>query len=303
MAIRVLFNVLLMLGLTFGWGQEGHKIVANIAHTRLSATASKKVSELLGGKTLMDVSVYADEYRSGSGAWSAPMHYYDLPKSAKTFTMDYCPKVCVVKAVQNYTKIVDSGGDTKSKCDWTGKTKEPCALEFLVHFVGDMHQPLHVGYEDDLGGNNVPVTFFDKKGNLHSLWDSLMLERWDSSYSNAVKKLEDMLKTDLKFRDEVDAAGRITDPVKWGSESHSLVRDTVYNFKTDGKTAIIDEAYYQKHLPIVHLRLTVAGVRLANSLNAAFATEWNLWNNGGLSVKPLSFLILLAIAFTLLFNK
>jgi len=255
----------------FGWGQEGHKIVANIALNRLTSSAANKVNELLGVKTLMDVATYADDYRAGVGKWSAPMHYYDLPKSAKSFTMSYCTEYCVVKAVQNYTKIVNSGGDSKSKCDWSVKTKEPCGLEFLVHFVGDIHQPLHVGYEEDLGGNNVPVLFFDKKGNLHSLWDSMLLERWDTSYTSAVKKLEDMLKTDLKFRDQVNAAGRITDPISWATESYTLVRSTVYDFKTEGNTAIIDENYYEKNLPSVLLRLTVAGVRLANSLNSAFS--------------------------------
>jgi len=260
---------ILLLSYVFGWGQEGHKVVGKIASNRLNAATTKLVNTLLGGKTLSDVSTYADDYRSGKGSWTAPMHYVNVPKGSTSFSMKDCPGLCVVKAVQNYTKLVTSGADSTSACNWSGTNTEPCALEFLVHFVGDLHQPLHVGYAEDQGGNLVKVLFFNKSTNLHSAWDSDILARWEGDYLSASQKLEDLLNTDTKFRDQINKLAAITDPIVWAQESFQYILTDVYNFKSNGNTGILDEAYYQLSLPIVQLRLVAAGVRLANTINKA----------------------------------
>jgi len=139
----------------------------------------------------------------------------------------------------------------------------------LVHFLGDLHQPMHVGYAEDQGGNLVPVLFFEKSTNLHAAWDSDLLGRWDSNYLSATQKLEDLLVNDAKFRQQVTILAAITDPVIWAQESFEYVFSSVYDFKTNGKTGILDETYYKEHLPVVQLRLAAAGLRLANTINKA----------------------------------
>jgi len=104
--MKFLVIFFLLLCRVYGWGQEGHKIVGTLASNRLSAATALVVDQLLGGKSLADVSTYADDYRSGKGSWSAPMHYVNVPKGATSFSMQYCPSLCVVKAVQNYTNFI-----------------------------------------------------------------------------------------------------------------------------------------------------------------------------------------------------
>jgi hypothetical protein len=234
----------------------------------LTPTALKAVTTLLGGKSLEDVCVYADEYRSGpNGGWTVPLHVVGVPKGTTSFSMQYCPGLCVVSAVQNYTKLVASGADSPSKCNWDNRNKEPCALEFLIHFIEDLHQPLHVGYSQDLNGNLVLVSWFGKITNLHAAWDSDILARWDNDVTSATQKFEDMLKNDAKFREQVTTLATITDPIVWAQESLQYVLSNVYDFKSNGFTAILDEAYYQKNIPVVQLRMATAGLRLADTLN------------------------------------
>jgi len=259
--------VVILVYSVWGWGQEGHKVVSVLASNRLTPAASKAVNTLLGGKSIADVCTIADDYRSGKGSWSAPMHYVNVPKGATQFSMQYCPGLCVVKAVQNYTKLVASGIDTPSYCDWNNRDKEPCPLEFLIHFLQDLHQPLHVGYAEDQGGNLQQVNWFGKSTNLHSVWDSDILGRWDAGFTTAAQKIEDLLKNDAKFRQQVTVLAAISDPVQIAEESFQYVLSTVYDFKSNGNVGILDEAYYQKSLPVIQLRLATAGLRLANSIN------------------------------------
>jgi len=145
------------------WGKEGHQIVAQIGSDRLTAKATKVVKQFIGDKTLADIAPLPDNYdHSTEGKWSGPCHYCNLPRGATNFSMKYCPDFCVVKSIQNYTNILQNTWRKPTPCDFsTGH--EPCALEFLVHYVGDIHQPLHVGYGDDEGGNLVVVYWYDKK--------------------------------------------------------------------------------------------------------------------------------------------
>jgi hypothetical protein len=146
-----------MAVMVFGWGQEGHKIVAQIAQNHLSNTAQAAVSQFLDGRytNLEEIAPLPDSYdHSGPGEWSRTCHYCDLPRSATEFEMQWCGTCCVVSAVSNYTTRVNM---TKPRPCSFESDAEPCALEFLVHYMGDIHQPLHVGYGDDRGGNSVHV--------------------------------------------------------------------------------------------------------------------------------------------------
>jgi len=262
---------------TEGWGVEGHKIVAQLAWNRLSAHSKQISKSLMGTMSMADIAPVPDTYRSTSeGKWSAGCHYYDLPR-VKTFSMEYCTSYCVVKSVKNYTKLLVDEAKQNTACNWANGV-EPCALSFLVHYVGDIHQPLHVSYGDDKGGNAVKVKFFDKSTNLHSVWDNDIIQKWTKGVDAAVSQLEDYID---KNPEVVQQYLNDTDPEDWGSESFGYVMSTVYDF--DGiisyrsphkqkQDPYLGEQYYDRNLPIVQQRLIAGGVRLGLLLDTIFSS-------------------------------
>jgi len=261
---------------SYGWGKTGHQIVAKIATDMLTNEAQEVVSQFIGNLTLMDIAPIPDTYdHTAAGRWSAPCHYCNLPRNATNFTMEYCPQLCVVKSIFNYTHILEQTQADPTPCDMSTNA-EPCALIFLVHFVGDSHQPLHVGYGYDEGGNTVPVTWYGQSTFLHPVWDDSIIYKWTDDWETGAAALEKIMKTE---RDTVEHYMSIMDPIDWADESFHFVRSTCYNF-TDNNydgfdVAIFDDEpvpalgdkYYYTNLPIVQQRLIAAGVRLGHLLN------------------------------------
>jgi len=148
---------------------------------------------------------------------------------------------------------------------------EPCALEFLVHFIGDIHQPLHVGWENDLGGNECDVTWFGKKTNLHSVWDTSILEKWTTSIPEALDYLHKYIKDHPDIEKQYLES---TNPVSWAAESFTSVVKSVYDFPgTCASIPALGEEYYTQHIPIVQQRLIAAGLRLAHLFNTILAEK------------------------------
>jgi hypothetical protein len=160
---------------SFGWGSDGHKIVASIAEARLTPAAKAQVDALLDGAHLADVASWADEVRRDRPATSR-WHYVDIPYDAYNYDAARDCQLtdhgdCVIAEIARAEKVLSDTSQTKND-----RTE---ALKFLVHFVGDMHQPLHsIERKDpatghgDAGGNTVRVTFFGQPANLHGVWDS-----------------------------------------------------------------------------------------------------------------------------------
>jgi len=136
----------------------------------------------------------------------------------------------------------------------------------LVHYVGDVHQPLHVGYGYDEGGNKVEVDFYDERSNLHHVWDDLIIERWNSDFDSATQELEVMIQNNPT---QVQTYLSVMNPILWANESFGYVLSTVYNFNPskNGDLPQLGDAYYNTNLPIVKQRLIAAGVRLGQLLN------------------------------------
>jgi len=261
-----LLGCVLPLG-CLGWGTEGHKIVAQVAADMLNPTASQVVGEFLGSYSMADVAPDADEYRlSSAGHWSTPCHFCNLPRGATSFTMKYCPGYCVVKSIQNYTSILAGEANQPFACnvDPTDGV-EPCALMFLIHYVGDVHQPLHVSYSDDRGGNEVKVKWFGSETNLHSVWDTAIISKWDKSFTDATAELEQIMANNSSLVKQFMSDMK---PVDWANESFQYVLNDVYNFDSSRSEPSLGAAYYNHNLPIVQLRLIAAGVRLATLLNS-----------------------------------
>jgi len=272
------------------WGEDGHKMIAQIAANMLNPTAQGIVTQFIGSSTLADIAPLPDTYaHTTQGAWSEPCHYVNMPKGATNFTYpDDCPgPCCVVSSIYNYTKLLSEQQTNPTPCDIDDDDAEPCPLEFLVHFVGDVHQPLHVGFGYDEGGNEVAITFFGQDMNLHHCWDTGIIDYWNSDWSSAASELENMIGNETAQVTEYEG---ITSPVDWADESFHYVLNTCYNFTDNGETQFVKnyqktksniniiekrqtvpalgQKYYDVNLPIIQQRLIAAGVRLGTLLNA-----------------------------------
>jgi len=205
---------------------------------------------------MADVASFADDYRSTNGGrWSAPYHYINALKSQTTLDLAVdCPgSVCVVDAIYNYTKRFNTNAQKPFACNLDYNSAEPCALVFLIHFVGDVHQPLHCGYGVDRGGNDIIVNWFGQSTNLHAVWDVSIIQKYNSDYTSFAAELIKDLKAKNPYLNTTDA-------LAMGDESLYWVREVCYDYSSTN----LGEAYYNLTLPIVKDRLSAAGVRLAS---------------------------------------
>jgi S1/P1 Nuclease len=240
-----------------GWGQEGHQVVSIIAERHLTAKARERVRQILGPEgSLAAVSTWADEIRP-SRPETAPWHYIDIPLNASAIDPARdCPNAdCVTAAITRFVGVLR---DTASSPDAKSE-----ALKFVVHFVADLHQPLHCADNHDRGGNDVHVTFFGTNTNIHSVWDTLLIERIDPNKESYAKRLDAAL-TDSN----IDAFGKGTVEA-WALESHEVAQKVAYGALPSGGTLELGPGYFQTVAPAVDLQLQKAGIRLASILNGA----------------------------------
>jgi hypothetical protein len=255
------------------WGKTGHRVVAAIADTQLSGLARAHIREILGpGESLVDAANWPDEMRSAPGKFwqktATPWHYVTLDG----IIYDHAPpEGDALEALEHFRKVLQD-----PKADLADKQM---ALRFIIHIVGDLHQPLHVGKCCDRGGNDVKVTWFGKPTNLHAVWDSQLVDDEQLSYSELAEKLERHLSDRqlIKWWD--------INPRDWISESAEY-RDTLYPTAADMPKPRKDDdpkksdeppppdlsySYVYRFTPLMEQRLTQGGVRLAAYLNAIFA--------------------------------
>ena len=145
------------------------------------------------------------------------------------------------------------------------------ALKFLVHFVGDIHQPLHVSHAKDKGGNDIKVEFFHDRTNLHRLWDSGLIRRTKKPWTDYASELRQGITPE-----QLADWRKVTDPSDWATESYELALSHAYEIPKNGQ---LGEAYFDRSIPVVNRRLAMAGVRMATMLNRIFA-------DGAASIPP-----------------
>lgn len=236
----------------FSWGKTGHRIVGEIAQRNLDASAKKGVKDLLGDEDLSRVATYADEIRSNhSFDYMGPWHYSNIPTGKSYFDQKRPKEGDVIEALFRFE---DTLRDPKKS-----KEDKALALKLLVHMMGDVHQPLHMGSADDRGGNSVRVKWFKTETNLHSVWDESLVDYEQLSYTEYSNYLNHFTATEKKDF----AKGTFLD---WAKESQDL-RSLVYD--TGGSDSLGFE-YHYKVKPTVELRLRQAGFRLAQVLNNIF---------------------------------
>ena len=240
-----------------GWGQEGHRVVVTIAERHLTERARESVRQILGPEgSMAGVSTWADEIRP-SRPDTAPWHYIDIPLNAPAIdpARDCQNGDCVTAAIIRFVAVLR---DTASSPDAKSE-----ALKFVVHFVADLHQPLHCADNHDRGGNDVHVKFFGENANLHSVWDTLLIEHIDSGTDNYAKRLDAALTdSDISTFDQ----GTVED---WALESHAVAQKVTYGALPSGETLELGADYLRTAAPAVDLQLQKAGIRLAFVLNEA----------------------------------
>lgn len=248
--VRILF-LLFVTVQAFGWGQTGHRAMGLIAEKHLSKKARKQIQAILRGESLAMTSTWMDEIRSDSTfRYSYDWHWVTIPDGQTYEQSEKNPKGDVIEAIERIIAELKSG-------KFSGK-EETIRLKMLVHLIGDIHQPLHVGLGPDRGGNSVKVMWFRADSNLHRVWDSDMIDDKNLSYSELAGWIGQVPTADL-------AAWRKSTVRDWAKESIAY-RKQVYDYG-DGK---IGYEYSYRYFDIVKLRLQQSGVRLASVLNEIY---------------------------------
>jgi hypothetical protein len=236
----------------FSWGKTGHRIVGEIASKYLNNNAKKGLKELIGEEELWHASTWPDEIRSDP-KWghSTPWHYVSIPTGKTYFDQKRNKDGDVIEALYRFEEILSNSKSTKDQ-----KIE---ALKFIDHFVGDLHQPLHVGLAEDRGGNSIRVKWFRDETNLHTVWDEEIIDFEKLSYSEYANYLSKINEDDIKTWEK----GSFLD---WSKESMEL-RPKVYDLPENKS---LGYEYSFKVKPIIEQRLKQAGVRLAYVLNRVF---------------------------------
>lgn len=229
------------------WGAVGHRIVATVAEHQLTPRARAEVDRLLAlepGATLASVSTWADEHRTRQ---TARWHFVDFPREAHCqydAARDCRGGRCVVAAIERERKVLMSSAPDDERLR---------ALKYLVHFVADVHQPLHAGYADDRGGNRVQLQAYGKGTNLHSLWDTGLIEHWPGGPVSLLNQLK------VSPRPAQDAEL----PQQWAEESCRVV--ATHGFYPTEHTLGPD--YQLQWASVLKARLELAAWRLSSMLN------------------------------------
>lgn len=242
----------------YGWGQKGHDTVAYIAECHLSDEAKARAEQLLDGKSIvyyanwLDNASHTPEY-----AYSKTWHYKNIDADETFWNARKNPKGDVVTALDEQILIL--ADTTKSK------DERALALKIVTHLAGDIHQPMHLGHASDLGGNKWVVKYFNSPKNLHSAWDSSILEaghKW--SYTEWQQQI------DRATPEEEAAILSTLSPEDWGLETFAIAKEI---YETTPQNTNIEYNYIAKWTPVIETQLLRGGLRLAAILNKALGAR------------------------------
>ena len=257
MKINKLLLTICFLGITlsiFAYDAVGHRIIADIAYHNLTDKARSQVDKVLGVRGIVYEASWADDVRSDSKyAYSYQWHFQDLDDNMTSADMKKL--MDNPKAEGEHLFFALDTLTTRLKKD----KNDAEALKFLVHFVGDLHQPLHLGRKDDKGGNKVEMNWFGRKTNLHSIWDGAMIESERMSYSEFSRYLMDKYeprKAEFKKHNLLQSV-----------EAAYAVRNAIYSYNTSDTN---DYHYVYFFADKRDEMLYRGGIQLANILNALY---------------------------------
>jgi hypothetical protein len=238
------------ISFSYGWGATGHNIVADVAKSYVAKDIQDSVNKYFGDMTWESASTWMDEIKSNHQYdYMKVWHYLDMEKGEKyddTIAKGNNVIVQLQKAISN---LMNKSKLTKDEINFN--------LKILFHLMGDFHQPLHVGYGVDKGGNTIKVTFNGKSTNLHHIWDSDIIEYKKITFDNIKKLLSKLSQHKINKITEGDI-------MKWMVQTRNYL-DAVYSY-----TPVISEDYINKSYTIIENQLLYAGIRLGYTLNNIF---------------------------------
>ncbi|MGB5482061.1 MAG: S1/P1 nuclease [Eudoraea sp.] len=249
-----LLSAHLVMGNSNFWSKTGHRVVGEVAMGHLNRKTKRAVSKLLNGQSLAAVSNYADIIKSDRAfknfsAW----HYVNIPLDKNYSEVEPSPNGDLVTGIQKCIEILKSQNSTEADRIFY--------LKMLIHLIGDLHQPMHVGRAEDKGGNDIQLQWFGKGSNLHRVWDSNMINDYGMSYTELSKKLPVLDKEQIR---EIKK-GTV---LEWVKESQELVNEI---YSSVGKGEKLGYSYSYKYWNTVEKQLQKGGLRLAQVLNDIFS--------------------------------
>jgi hypothetical protein len=235
------------------WGPTGHRATGKIAEKHLTKKAKKRIDKLLNGESLAFVSTYGDEIKSERKynkyySW----HYVNMPFDKTYEQSEKNPNGDIITGIDKCIEVLKS--DTSSTED------KQFFLKMLVHFIGDLHQPLHIGRAEDKGGNDIQVRWFNKGTNLHRVWDEDMISEWKMSYVELANTSEKLSKAQINAIQN----GSVLD---WMRDTRKLTKSTYESVEVGEK---LRYRYSYDHFPTVRKQIQKGGLRLAKLLNDIF---------------------------------
>lgn len=266
------------------WGANGHRIVAEICRKHLSAKALEEIQKVLGKDYLAEIANWPD-YIKSEDAWDFAERWHYTTVHPNQDVTDVRSRYARDSSINDAIEAIDfmvsilEGDEVAvqrfeemmnlNRARPLNNSTEATALAFLVHLVGDVHQPLHVGKNRDLGGNKITVLFFDERTNLHSVWDTKLIEHERLSYTEFAQFIN-------KWDDEEVRACQNASLDDWAAESIELrehIYNNLYNY-TDRETGLPSFSWRYQHDYIyqVRNRLMQGGVRLAGLLDRIYGT-------------------------------
>ena len=240
------------------WGQLGHRVIGEIAGERISGKTRAELELILGEEDLAEASTWSDEQRSNPATFwqreAGAYHYVTVPEGQTYAEVSPPEEGDALTALDRFAATVrDPNASREDKA---------LALKFIIHIVGDVHQPLHTGNGDDRGGNDVRVRWFGNETNLHSVWDTQMIEGKSLSYTEYATWL------DRQIEPADTIAWWEANPQVWIGES-TQIRDTIYPAAGQEMPSLSYD-YQFEHLATAEMRMQQGGVRLAAYLDWLF---------------------------------
>ena len=244
---------------SYAWGLTGHRVIADIAENHLSRKAKREIKKIMGKERLAYWANWPDFIKSDTtGVWkqASSWHYVNIDPQTDFKNFDQNLKLQAGPSL--YTQVNTLSSQIKDKN--TSEKDRKIALIFLIHIMGDLAQPLHVGRAEDLGGNKINVTYFGDKTNLHSVWDGKLVDSQKYSYTEYSKLL------DIKSKEEVAQiqSGTLED---WLYDSHKIANKIYAQTPNDSK---LSYDYQYKFNDTLERQLLYGGLRLAKLLNELF---------------------------------
>ncbi|MCC6912141.1 MAG: S1/P1 nuclease [Rhodospirillaceae bacterium] len=244
----------------YAWGDAGHKMVCHVAWDSLKEKPRGEVKELLGaaGEAAFAEACTWPNHHRDTHPETRDWHVVYVPKDArKVEEARDCPEKtsCLIREIDRNLAILKSGASREERAT---------ALKFLAHFVGDIHEPLRIGFAEDRGGEGIPATFLGKATTMRAIWDEDILATDPQALDSLRATYQAYTPLDRLFVEWIE-----TPPVEWATESLWIMRTPATGYVGNPGGLVFDEVYLKQNMPVALDRIAKAGMRLGHVLNEA----------------------------------